>query len=159
MDKLRTNEHGGEAYAKGKDGKGSAHGLGCLVLGLVLCVFVFAVIFGGVTCYESGILTHVDYVGNSFHLTTPYNVDVFFSKEDIIGLYTVMGHAQCTAGWWLKRKSSKSGTYMGIRERLIEEAQNKGADAILITGLHQKHNRIDASFLKYSHGLLRRGKN
>ena len=83
----------------------------------------------------------VDYVGESFWPTT--NVDLYFSKEDIEKEYTVMGHA------------IGSGTYdsNAIQKALIEEAKEKGADAVLITGIDDQDNgyesEVTASFLKY----------
>jgi len=98
--------------------------------------------------------TGVNYVGNSFYPTTA--IDVYFSKQDIETGYTVMGHALGTGSW--------GASYDEIRQRLIKEAQNRGADAILITGLgeshipvdgedggvsHIKQDHINASFLKH----------
>ena len=83
----------------------------------------------------------VNYVGKSFEPTT--NVDLYFSKEDIEKEYTVMGHA------------IGSGTYdsNAIQKALIEEAKEKGADAVLITGIDNQdsgpENEVTASFLKY----------
>ena len=83
----------------------------------------------------------VDYVGESFKPTT--NIDLYFSKEDIEKEYTVMGHA------------IGSGTYdsSSIQKALIEEAKEKGADAVLITGIDDQDNgyesEVTASFLKY----------
>ena len=83
----------------------------------------------------------VNYVGKSFEPTT--NVDLYFSKEDIQKEYTVMGHA------------IGSGTYdsNAIQKALIEEAKEKGADAVLITGIDNQdsgpENEVTASFLKY----------
>jgi len=83
----------------------------------------------------------VDYVSESFKPTT--NIDLYFSKEDIKKEYTVMGHA------------IGSGTYdsNAIQKALIEEAKEKGADAVLITGIDNQDNghesEVTASFLKY----------
>ena len=88
----------------------------------------------------------VNYVGNSFNPTT--TVDVYFSKEEIETDYTVMGHALGSGAW--------GASYDKIQEKLIKEAQNRGADAILITGLGQTYvpigeddRQINASFLKH----------
>ena len=61
------------------------------------------------------------YVGKSFEPTT--NVDLYFSKEDIQKEYTVMGHAI----------GSGTSDSNDIQKALIEEAKEKGADAVLIT--------------------------
>ena len=85
--------------------------------------------------------TEVDYVGESFKPTT--NIDLYFSKEDIEKEYTVMGHA------------IGSGIYdsNAIQKALIEEAKEKGADAVLITGIDDQDNghesEVTAPFLKY----------
>ena len=96
----------------------------------------------------------VNYVGNLFNPTT--TVDVYFSKEEIETDYTVMRHALGTGTWVSNDK---------IQKKLIEEAQNRGADAILTTGLgeshipigggedgsvsHVKQDQINVSFLKH----------
>jgi len=87
----------------------------------------------------------VNYVGKSFNPTT--NIDIYYSKEEIKKEYTLMGHA------------IGSGTFTSndkIQKKLIEEAQFKGADAILITGVGRSvrtnsagEDQINASFLKY----------
>ena len=93
-----------------------------------------------VTLFAIG-CANVNYVGKSFEPTT--NIDLYFSKEDIEKEYTVMGHA------------IGSGTYdsNAIQKALIEEAKEKGADAVLITGIDDQDNgyesEVTASFLKY----------
>ena len=88
----------------------------------------------------------VDYVGESFKPTT--NIDLYFSKEDIEKEYTVMGHA------------IGSGIYdsNAIQKALIEEAKEKGADAVLITGIDNQdsgpENEVTASFLKYKQLII-----
>ena len=88
----------------------------------------------------------VDYVGESFKPTT--NIDLYFSKEDIEKEYTVMGHA-------VGDGTSDSNE---IQKALIEEAKEKGADAVLITGIDNQllstedgdpESEVKASFLKY----------
>ena len=93
--------------------------------------------------------TSVNYFGNSFDSTT--TVDLYLSKEEIKSDYTVIGHALGTGTLWASNDK--------IQKELINEAQKKGADAILITGLGQSHisiggsgssvSQITASFLKY----------
>jgi len=102
-------------------------------------IFAFLALFA-VGC------TSARYVGNSFSPTTA--VDVYFSEEEIETDYTVMGHALGSGAW--------GASYAKIQEKLIKEAQHRGADAILITGLGQTHisigedgSQINASFLKY----------
>ena len=104
-------------------------------LSLVLLVGLLAV-----GCAE------VDYVGESFKPTT--NIDLYFSKEDIEKEYTVMGHA-------VGDGTSDSNE---IQKALIEEAKEKGADAVLITGIDNQllstedgdpESEVKASFLKY----------
>ena len=92
----------------------------------------------------------VNYVGKSFDPTT--SVDVYFSKEEIKKEYTVIGHAISSGTWGASNDK--------IKNKLLEEAKLKGADAILITGLGKTHvpvgesssteeTQINASFLKY----------
>ena len=90
----------------------------------------------------------VNYVGKSYSPTT--SVDVYYSKEEIEKEYTVLGHA-VGSGSIVSNES--------IKNKLISEAKNKGADAILITGIGKvkahpddmnlDENQINASFLKY----------
>ena len=89
---------------------------------------------------------NVNYIGKSFEPTT--NVDLYFSKEDIEKEYTVMGHA-------VGDGTSDSNE---IQKALIEEAKEKGADAVLITGIDNQllltedgdpESEVKASFLKY----------
>ena len=90
---------------------------------------------------------NVNYVGKSFEPTT--NVDLYFSKEDIEKEYTVMGHA-------IGSGTSDSNE---IQTALIEEAKEKGADAVLITEISNPpllssedsdpKSEVKASFLKY----------
>ncbi len=88
----------------------------------------------------------VDYVGESFKPTT--NIDLYFSKEDIEKEYTVMGHA-------IGSGTSDSNE---IQKALIEEAKEKGTDAVLIIGIgnpllstedSNPKSEVKASFLKY----------
>ena len=86
------------------------------------------------------------YVGKSFEPTT--NVDLYFSKEDIQKEYTVMGHAI----------GSGTSDSNDIQKALIEEAKEKGADAVLITEIgnpllfssedSDPKSEVKASFLK-----------
>ena len=89
---------------------------------------------------------NVNYIGKSFEPTT--NVDLYFSKEDIEKEYTVMGHA-------VGDGTSDSNE---IQKALIEEAKEKGADAVLITGIDNQllsteegdpESEVKASYLKY----------
>ena len=89
---------------------------------------------------------NVNYIGKSFEPTT--NVDLYFSKEDIEKEYTVMGHA-------VGDGTSDSNE---IQKALIEAAKEKGADAVLITGIDNQllstedsdpESEVKASFLKY----------
>ena len=98
-----------------------------------------------VTLFTIG-CANVNYVGKSFEPTT--NIDLYFSKEDIEKEYTVMGHA-------IGSGTSDSNE---IQEALIEEAKEKGANAVLITGIDNQllstedgdpESEIKASFLKY----------
>lgn len=87
----------------------------------------------------------VNYVGKTFNPTT--DVDVYYSKEEIEKEYTVIGHAI---------GSGTLTTNENILKKLMEEAQIKGADAILITGVGKSardnsasEKQINASFIKY----------
>lgn len=107
-----------------------------LIVALVLTIIAFG-------------CARVNYVGRTYVPKTE-EVDVFFSKDDIKKEYTVIGHAI---------GSGKLVSDNKIREKLIEKAMEKGADAILITEVDRTHvptkdgsiteKQIKASFLKY----------
>ena len=91
----------------------------------------------------------VNYVGNSFDPTT--SIDIYYSKDEIMKEYTVIGHA---IGLGVVVSSEK------IHAKLIESAKLKGADALLISGIGKSEvllgtgvaageKQIYASFLKY----------
>lgn len=66
----------------------------------------------------------VNYVGDEFTPTS--SVDVYYSEAAIERAYDLIGHG-IGSGVWVKNNK--------IQEKLIEEAKEKGADAILIKGL------------------------
>ena len=94
----------------------------------------------------------VSYIGNSYEPTD--NVDLYFSVDDIKMEYTVIGHALGADGWQKNHKR--------IKEALIKDAKENGADAVLITGMEREviwqpwrpwdwhvDNEVTALFLKY----------
>ena len=93
----------------------------------------------------------VSYIGNSYEPTN--NVDIYFSADDIKMEYTVIGHALGADGWQKNQKR--------IKEALIKDAKENGADAVLITGMEREvrspwriwnwhvDNEVTALFLKY----------
>ena len=92
---------------------------------------------------------NTEYIGDSYAPTEI--VDIFYDEAMIPTDYTTIGQALGTGVWVRNRK---------IQDKLLEEARNRGADAILITGLGQSHipldvdssareKQINASFLKY----------
>ena len=94
----------------------------------------------------------VSYIGNSYEPTD--NVDLYFSVDDIKMEYTVIGHALGVGGWQKNHK--------GIKEALIKDAKENGADVVLITGMEREviwqpwrpwdwhvDNEVTALFLKY----------
>ncbi len=93
----------------------------------------------------------VNYIGNSFDPTT--SIDLYFSEDEIMQEYTVIGHAIGSMVLWGSSDSEE------IQAKLIETAKLKGADAILITGIGKDNffiggsssaeSQINALFLKY----------
>jgi len=79
------------------------------------------------------------------------SIDIYFSKEEIEKEYTVIGYAVGSGSSYVSNDK--------IQKKLIDEAKNKGADAILITGIgksnipsgvgSEEERQINASFLKY----------
>jgi len=91
----------------------------------------------------------VKYVGKSYNPTT--NIDIYYSEKDIEREYEVIGHAVGRGGLFV--------TDDQIHKKLIEEAKQQGADAIVITGVDVEHvssgdvsseeKQIEATFIKY----------
>jgi hypothetical protein len=96
----------------------------------------------------SNCAARVNYVGKRY--SPSQEVDVYYSKEDINKEYEVMGHA-------IGSGDSLPSTNERIQRKLIEEAKSKGADGILITGIHKSIEhpdndeavQIKAEFIKY----------
>ena len=94
--------------------------------------------------------THFNYVGKSFDRTN--DVAIYFSEKEIAKDYSVMGHAVSAGQIFISVDD--------LKERLVEEAQAKGADAILIKELDRDpeydgsgfdaEKQIKALFLKYN---------
>lgn len=66
----------------------------------------------------------VNYVGDEYAPTA--DVDIYYSEAAIARDYDLIGHG-LGSGFWVKNRK--------IQGKLIEEAKEKGADAILVTGL------------------------
>ncbi len=70
---------------------------------------------------------HVDYVGKSYTPTS--RVEIFFSEEDVAEPYEVMGKVLATGGDGVSAEK--------IQDKIMEKAQKKGADAVVILELDQ----------------------
>ncbi len=92
---------------------------------------------------------NVNYVGEEFSPTE--TVDIYYSEQAIDQDYDLIGHG-LGSGFWVKNRKIKS--------KLIEEAREKGADAILVTGLGKSNvfigngisadeKQMNVAFLKY----------
>jgi hypothetical protein len=73
----------------------------------------------------AGACAHVDYVGKSYQPTT--KVEIFFAEEDVIEPYEIMGRVVATADEIVSAEK--------MQDQIMEKAQKKGADAVVITGL------------------------
>lgn len=93
--------------------------------------------------------TSVNYIGDEFSPTE--TIDIFYSEQAIEQEYDLIGHG-LGSGFWVKNRK--------IESKLIEEAKEKGADAILITGLGKSNvligngistdeKQVNVVFLKY----------
>ncbi len=76
----------------------------------------------------------VNYVGHEYAPTE--TVDVFYSEAAIDQDYDLIGHG-LGSGFWVRNRK--------IEGKLIEEAREKGADAILVTGLGKSNVMISNS--------------
>lgn len=75
----------------------------------------------------AGACAHVDYVGKSYTPTT--KVEIFFAEEDVIEPYEIMGRVVATADEIVSAEK--------MQDQIMEKAQKKGADAVVITGLER----------------------
>ena len=91
----------------------------------------------------------VNYVGDEYTPTT--EVEIYYSEAAIEKEYDLIGHG-LGSGFWVRNQK--------IQSKLIEEAKEKGADAILITGLGKSNviitnalsadeKQLNAAFLRY----------
>ena len=91
----------------------------------------------------------VNYVGDEYGPTD--TVDIYYSEAAIDQEYDLIGHG-LGSGFWVRNRK--------IQSKLIEEAKEKGADAILITGLGKSNvligsgisadeKQMNVSFLRY----------
>ena len=75
----------------------------------------------------AGACAHVDYVGKSYPPTT--KVEIFFSEEDVVEPYEIMGRVVATGDEVVSAEK--------MQDQIMEKAQKKGADAVVITGLER----------------------
>jgi hypothetical protein len=68
---------------------------------------------------------HVDYIGESYPPTS--HVDVFFAEDDVRQEYKVMGKVVATANDLVSAEK--------LQAKIMQKAQDKGADAVVLTGL------------------------
>jgi hypothetical protein len=69
--------------------------------------------------------TTTDYLGKTYPATQ--HVDVFFSPQDVTRAYEVMGE--------IRAEGDDIVSYESMQQKLVQEAMQKGADAILIEKL------------------------
>ena len=79
---------------------------------------------------------HVDYVGRSYPPTT--RVDLFFSEREVDAPYDVMGHVIARANDLVSAEK--------LQAKIMEKAQAKGADAVIITGLERYKTGENTSY-------------
>jgi len=72
-----------------------------------------------------GACAHIDYVGKSYPETS--RVDLFFSEEEVTRPYELMGKVIATGGDEVSAEK--------MQDQIMDKAQKKGADAVVITGL------------------------
>lgn len=71
--------------------------------------------------------TKIDYIGEEYPPTS--HVDMFFSMDDVDRDYRVMGHVVATAPDLVSAQK--------MQKKILEEAQKKGADAVVILGMER----------------------
>jgi hypothetical protein len=88
-----------------------------MAMHLQLILFAFFVLMAGCTT--------TDYLGKTYPPTQ--HVDVFFSPQDVKRAYEVMGE--------IRAEGDDIVSYESMQQKLVQEAMQKGADAILIEKL------------------------
>jgi len=93
--------------------------------------------------------SHINYIGKSYQKTS--EVDVYFSESETGKEFEIMGYA-ISAGQLFVSVDD-------LKEKLVEEAKQNGANAIIITGIdrdsefdgrgYDAENQIKATFIKY----------
>jgi hypothetical protein len=93
--------------------------------------------------------SHFNYIGDSYAPTK--DVAVYFSEKEIKAKYKIMGHAVVAGKMFVSIDD--------LKERLIQEARDNGADAVLIKDIDRDaepedegfdaEKQIKASFLKH----------
>jgi hypothetical protein len=79
---------------------------------------------------------HVDYVGKSYPKTD--RVDLYLSEEEVTQPYEVMGKVIATGGEGVNAEK--------MQDQIMEKAQQKGADAVVITGLERYRSGEQTSY-------------
>ena len=82
-----------------------------------ICLLAFLALLAG--------CTSIDYLGKTYAPTQ--HVDVFFSPQDVKRAYEVMGE--------IRAEGDDIVSYESMQQKLVQEAMQKGADAILIEKL------------------------
>ncbi len=79
------------------------------------------------TLLLAGACAHVDYVGKSYPETA--RVDLFFTEDEVGRPYELMGKVIATGGDGVSAEK--------MQDQIMDKAQKKGADAVVITGLER----------------------
>jgi hypothetical protein len=82
----------------------------------IIFLIAFSIVFG---------CTTTDYVGKTYSKTD--RVEIYFNKDEIKRPYEVMGQ--------IKAEASEALKFEDMEQKLVEDAMEKGADAILIEEL------------------------
>jgi len=106
-------------------------------------IFTMALISFMLSC------AHVNYIGKTYDKTD--QVEILFSESETDKDYEIMGHAISAGQLFVSMDD--------LQEELIQEAKQKGADAIIITGVdrdsefdgrgYDAEKQIKATFIKY----------
>ena len=83
-----------------------------------------------------GACAHLDYIGESY-APTPH-VDLFFAEKDVPREYRVMGQIVATAGDLVSAEK--------LQSKIVEKAQTKGADAVVLLGLERYKSGENTSY-------------
>lgn len=92
--------------------------------------------------------TKIDYIGEEYPPTN--HVDLFFSEDDVVQDYKVMGHLVATAGDIVSAEK--------MQKKIMKKAREKGADGVIILGLERYQSGESTTYHETTETKEKKGK-